>query len=146
MTPEGPDRCRSSGASSLRATLLVGEAEDRGRGLSPLTSRRARLGRWRDPGEDKEGLMRTIFGACLLALYTVTTEIPGEPTETRSGTWASSSDVLTLRQTGIAGDLQFDYALSGNTLTASGANGEFDFDGDGAMEPAKLSIVATRSP
>jgi hypothetical protein len=78
--------------------------------------------------------------------YTVTTEIPGEPTETRSGTWASSSDVLTLRQTGIAGDLQFDYALSGNTLTASGANGEFDFDGDGAMEPAKLSIVATRSP
>lgn len=77
--------------------------------------------------------------------YTLTTEIPGEPAETERGTWDSSSDVLTLRESGTAGDMQFDYTLSGNTLTASGADGEFDFDGDGAMEPAKLSIVAARS-
>lgn len=76
--------------------------------------------------------------------YTVTSAPPGGGDTTTSGTWTSSSDVLTLRETGIGGDMQFAYTLSGNTLTLTGADGEFDFDGDGAMEPAKMNVTATR--
>lgn len=76
--------------------------------------------------------------------YTVTTVLPGGAETTTSGTWTSSSDVLTLRETGSSGDMQFGYTLSGNTLTLTGADGEYDFDGDGTMEAAKMNIAATR--
>ena len=50
--------------------------------------------------------------------------IPGEPTEFGNGDW-SLTDVLTLRLTG--------------------ADAEWDFDDDGAEDPAKLNLTLSRS-
>ena len=44
----------------------------------------------------------------------------------------------------MSGEMQFAYSLSGNTLTLTGADAEWDFDSDGAAEPAKLDVLAVR--
>lgn len=62
--------------------------------------------------------------------------------DTTSGTWTASLDVLTLQQTGQSGEQQFDFVLSGNTVTLTGASVDWDF-GTG-NEPATLSITATK--
>jgi hypothetical protein len=62
--------------------------------------------------------------------------------DTSTGTWAASIDVLTLTQTGQSGNIMFNFVLSGNTVTLTGGNVDWDFGtGD---EPAKLSITATK--
>ena len=67
---------------------------------------------------------------------------PGMQPDTSSGTWAASIDVLTIVTTGMSGEQQFDYVLSGTTLTLSGANTDWDFgSGD---EAATLSITLTK--
>jgi len=76
--------------------------------------------------------------------YTATVTPPGGAPEIETGTWSASADVFTLKETGSSGNMQFDYTLSGNTLTASGANTDFDFDGDDVPEPARLSAVLVR--
>ncbi len=76
--------------------------------------------------------------------YEVIVRSPGQPDETISGAWSNSADVLTLRESGRSGEQQFQYTLSGNILTLSGANAEYDFDGDGTMEEAKLNVSAVR--
>jgi hypothetical protein len=61
---------------------------------------------------------------------------PEASPDTITGTWDGSVDVLTLRETGSTGEQQFDYTLSGSTITLSGADTSFDFgNGD---EPAKV--------
>jgi hypothetical protein len=68
--------------------------------------------------------------------------VPGVMVDLPSGTWSASIDVLTIVTTGMSGEQQFDYVLSGNTLTLSGANAEWDFgSGD---EPATLSMTLTK--
>jgi hypothetical protein len=42
------------------------------------------------------------------------------------------------------GDLQFSWRLSGNTLTISGANTDFDFNADDIDEPAKVGAILVR--
>ena len=77
--------------------------------------------------------------------FTLTAQWPSEPAETFTGTWTASADVFTLVfVTGRSGDMQFDMSLSGNTLTLSGANTDFDFNGDDVMEAAKVNLVLTR--
>jgi hypothetical protein len=77
--------------------------------------------------------------------FTLSGTYPGQPPLACSGTWSASSDTFTLHFiTGLFGEWQFDMALSGSTLTLSGANAEFDFDGDDQDDPAKLTIVMTR--
>ncbi len=76
--------------------------------------------------------------------YTLTVRMPGQADEVTSGTWSSSSDVLTMTMAGISGERQFDMNLSGNTITLSGANVDFDFNDDGIDEPAKLNMVLTK--
>jgi hypothetical protein len=78
--------------------------------------------------------------------FTLTVTVPGAPDEVSAGTW-SSSDILSLTFTsGHAGTMQFQLNLSGNTMTLSGADAEFDFNQDGVDEPAKLNLVLQRVP
>lgn len=76
--------------------------------------------------------------------YQIAMKTPGQPDENITGTWSASSDTLTTTQTGRSGNMQFDYALSGTTLTLSGADTDWDFNGDEVAEPAKLNITAAR--
>jgi len=76
--------------------------------------------------------------------YQATLTMPGDAPEVTTGTWDASVDVFTIRETGSTGEMQFDYTLSGNTLTLSGANDDFDFDSDGNPEPARVSAILTR--
>lgn len=78
--------------------------------------------------------------------YQATLGVPGSAPEVTTGTWSVSSDVITIKETGSSGDQQFNWSLSGNTLTISGANTDFDFDGNGPRgdEAAKVSAVLVR--
>ena len=75
---------------------------------------------------------------------TLTIQIPGEPPEVENCTWSAGVDVFTLRPSSMSGQFQFDYTLSGNTLTLTGADAEFDFNDDGIDDAAKLNITLVR--
>jgi hypothetical protein len=67
---------------------------------------------------------------------------PETSPDTTTGTWGSSIDLLTLRETGIPGERQFAYVLSGRTVTLTGASVDFDFgNGD---EPATLDVTLVK--
>jgi len=76
--------------------------------------------------------------------YTFTQTPPGEQPQTSTGTWELDGDVFDVAPTGTQYRLQFEIALSGNTLSLSGADAEYDFDGDQSPEDAKLNMVLTR--
>lgn len=76
--------------------------------------------------------------------FTQRTTAPGTAAETETGTWSATSDVLTLRPTGISGNVQFDMTLSGNTLTLSGGHRLFDINNDDHDEETILSMTLTR--
>lgn len=91
----------------------------------------------------------SLGGSATLAMkadgtYQMAMQAPGQPAESPTGTWSLSTDVLTTTQDGMAGNMQFDYTLSGSTLTLTGADSQWDFNGDGVDEPAKLNIAAVR--
>lgn len=70
----------------------------------------------------------------------------GHGDEAGSGTWSASVDVLTLHQNApFTSTFQFDYALSGSTLTLTGGGSEWDFDGDGTPEAATLNVTAVKT-
>ena len=69
--------------------------------------------------------------------FFLTSTEPGHSAETLSGTWSASADVLTLKwTTPFTGEWQFDMALSGGSLTLSGADAEYNIDGVGGDDPA----------
>jgi hypothetical protein len=79
--------------------------------------------------------------------FTAASTFPGEAPFNAAGTWSASADVFTLNFTsGMSGTQQFDFSLSGNTLTLNGADAEFDFDDDDVDDPAKLNLVLVRNP
>jgi len=67
---------------------------------------------------------------------------PQNPPDTSGGTWTVGIDVLTLLTTGQSGNLQFNYVLSGNTITL--ADGHVTWDFGSGEEPARLNITATK--
>ena len=71
---------------------------------------------------------------------------PGETPENTTGTWSASADVFTLRwvEGGFTNEMQFDWTMSGATLTLVGADSDFDFEGTGELLPAKLSLTLVR--
>jgi hypothetical protein len=73
----------------------------------------------------------------------VTTE-PGKASETMTGTWSASSDVLTLKPSGVSFNIQFDMTLNGNALTLNGGHVQFDVNGDEADEEAILNLTMAR--
>lgn len=74
--------------------------------------------------------------------FSMTQTVPGSPDEVTTGTWSASIDVLTL--TYGMGTYQFDMVLSSNTLTLTGADGSYDFNGDDTDEPAKINLTLHR--
>jgi hypothetical protein len=69
---------------------------------------------------------------------------PGEPGNTVTGTWSASRDVLTIVQTGVSGETQFDMTFSGNTLALENGHVLFDIDGDDVGEECELDMTLTR--
>ncbi len=77
--------------------------------------------------------------------YSRTITDPGHAPNVETGTWSASRDVLTLRPAGMPFSIEFDYTLSGNTLTLAGGHVEFDINGDGAVEEAVLNSTLART-
>ncbi len=73
--------------------------------------------------------------------YSGTAAFPGEPTETFSGTYTIDGNQLILNETGQLDPETMTYTLSGNTMTLSGVDDEYDFDGDGVDDPATFVMV-----
>jgi hypothetical protein len=76
--------------------------------------------------------------------YDQTMKVPGQPDDITNGTWSTSGGIFTMQQAGMPFSWQFSVSLSGNTLTLSGADVEFDVNNDGTDEPAKLTTVLVR--
>jgi hypothetical protein len=76
--------------------------------------------------------------------FTYTVTPPGELTGLETGTWELDGAILTMTPTHLTFSLQFEVQLSGDTLRLSGADAEYDFDGDHVAEPAKLNLVLVR--
>lgn len=74
------------------------------------------------------------------ATYTAVEEAP----ETTTGTWEASIDVLTTSQTGMSFSTEYEFVLSGNTLTLTGGDVDYDWDGDDVDEPAELDLTMVR--
>lgn len=76
--------------------------------------------------------------------YVATITEPGfEPVST-TGTWSYTVDTFTLQETGSSGNSQFDMDVGNDVLTLTGANSEYDFDGDDVPEPAVWNITLER--
>lgn len=76
--------------------------------------------------------------------YTATITAPGEAPEVTTGTWSAGADVITIRETGMSGNMQFDYTLVGDNLTMLGGHVEFDIDDDDADEECTLDMTLVR--
>lgn len=77
--------------------------------------------------------------------YTQRIAAPNQPEETSTGSWSASSDVLTLRPSGMSFNIQFDMTLNGNSLTLRGGHVLFDVNGDDSDEETILNLTMTRS-
>ena len=75
--------------------------------------------------------------------YTYTQTETGKPLTVQTGTWSASSDVMTLRPSGVTWNIQFDLNFSGNNLTLNGGSVQFDFN-SGNFEEAKLNMTLVR--
>ena len=76
--------------------------------------------------------------------YTFTQTDPGKAPQIQTGSWSASTDMMTLRPTGVTWSLQFDMTFSSNNLTLNGASVEFDFAANGVNEQAKLNMTLVR--
>ncbi len=75
--------------------------------------------------------------------YTFTQTETGKPQQTHSGTWTASTDMVTLRPAGVTWAIEYDMALSGNTLTLGGGSVQYDFT-TGVLEEARLTLTMVR--
>jgi hypothetical protein len=76
--------------------------------------------------------------------YTVTIQEPGNVPETRSGTVEVRGDTLTISESGQGSPTDYLAQRSGDTLTMTTSDEEFDFDQDGTDEPADVRAVYVR--
>lgn len=73
--------------------------------------------------------------------YAATMQEPGELPEVEEGTVSIVGDVITVSESGQGSPTPFSAVRSGNTLTLTNTDEEYDFDEDGGEEPASLRIV-----
>ena len=76
--------------------------------------------------------------------YSGTAGFTGEATETFSGTYTIDGNQLILMETGELETDTMAYTLSGNTMTLSGLDEQYDFDGDGVDDPASFAMVMAK--
>lgn len=89
-----------------------------------------------------QGSTVTLVFDATTAILTITDPVDG-PTS-YSATWAASTDVLTLTWTsGMFGESQFDFVLSGDHLTMEGGHMPFEFT-PGNVEEALLNLTLVR--
>lgn len=80
------------------------------------------------------------------ASYDATIIPPGGTSERSSGAWSFTETSLTMRESGSSVTWVFDRVMEGDTMVLSGADAEFDFDGDGTPEPATWNVTLTVRP
>jgi hypothetical protein len=86
----------------------------------------------------------TLTLAFSTSTFVLTITDPGQNPETFNGTWSASSDVMTLTWTsGLSGESQFDWSLSGNELILTGGHMPFDFT-PGSFEEATLNLILVK--
>ncbi len=76
--------------------------------------------------------------------FTQQTTQPGHATESMTGTYSASSDVLTLKPAGVSWNIQFDMTLGGSTLTLNGGHVQFDVNNDDQDEETILNMTLAR--
>lgn len=76
--------------------------------------------------------------------YTMKTLEPGQPEEASAGTWTASTDVLTLRPSGVSWTIQFDMSLNGSSLALNGGHVAYDINGDDRDEECILNSTWVR--
>ncbi|HEU4335342.1 MAG TPA: hypothetical protein VFT32_12680 [Candidatus Eisenbacteria bacterium] len=65
----------------------------------------------------------------------------GSAPDTTTGTWSLDGDLFQVTPTGSPWSWTWDVSLSGGTLALSGADVEYDFDGDDLLEDADQNVV-----
>ncbi|HET7904791.1 MAG TPA: lipocalin family protein [Candidatus Eisenbacteria bacterium] len=68
----------------------------------------------------------------------------GSAPDTTTGTWSLDGDLFQVSPTGSPWSWTWDVSLSGGTLALSGADVEYDFDGDDVPEEADQNVVLVR--
>jgi len=76
--------------------------------------------------------------------FSIAVNAPPDPPYTLTGTWSLSTDILTLFPDWITGNIQFNIALSGQTMKLTGGHVDYDVNNDGTDEPAILTVECTR--
>jgi hypothetical protein len=76
--------------------------------------------------------------------FTLTVTQSGASPQVTPGTWTSTTDLMTLTPSGVSFTWVFEMSQSGNNLTLTGAHVEFDFNGDGTNEQARLNLTLVR--
>lgn len=76
--------------------------------------------------------------------FTLTIAKAGAAPQVTNGSYTSTINLMTLTPAGVSFTWVFEMSLSGDNLTLNGANVEFDFNGDGTNEPAKLNLALVR--
>jgi hypothetical protein len=75
--------------------------------------------------------------------YTISGTLAGVAV-TLTGTWTISGSNMQILEDGTVDTQTTPFSLSGDTLTLSGLEGDWDFDDDGTDDPASLIVVFTR--
>ncbi|HET9952458.1 MAG TPA: hypothetical protein VFS09_11760 [Candidatus Eisenbacteria bacterium] len=68
----------------------------------------------------------------------------GEPPDTTTGVWKIDGEMFEVTPTGMPFSWMWQASLSGNSLTLTGADMEYDFDGDNVMEQADQNTALVR--
>ncbi len=75
--------------------------------------------------------------------------LPGVPADTLSGTWEMPGDVgdlMVLHPGGGSIEWAYDFALTGDVMSLSAENADYDFNEDGIREAAKMRTTFARAP
>jgi len=73
--------------------------------------------------------------------YSISITVPPDPAELDVGTVDVRGDTLTLAESGQGSPTDFIASVSGNTLTLTTDEEEYDFDDNGTDDPARLRVV-----
>ena len=76
--------------------------------------------------------------------YTLVITDPVDPTETESGSYVAAGSTLTLSETGTGSPEPFTIVRSGDSMTLTDTNDDFDFNDDQAETDAILVITLSR--
>ena len=147
------NRVRHATTAALFALLLVGCGDDNTIGPKPAEI----MGNWTATKVEYVSKAAPATRVDVIGLGTVVvlrfntdhsllyieTESAGSPVTTR-GVWSLDEGILRVTPSGMSLSWEWSAHLSGNTLTLSGADMEYDFDGNGFPEAADQNMTLVR--